>query len=204
MSVKFKETSIQELQKAEAEKSKIITNATSADGVISMTINGGVATGTLVKFVSPCDCVGVTALNINGKSYAFVDSMGNTIAELSGGTGGVFVSGAVIAAVIDEESSNAYIQNAAKAKPTANDVDAVLTAAGWSGSEAPYTQTVAVSGVTADSNGTVGVSESATDAQYQSAMIAMLRKTAQADGSITVKAYGEKPTVNIPITVTLH
>ena len=78
---------------------------------------------------------------------------------------------------------------------------AILSAAGWQGSYAPYTQTVTVDGITTDTQGTVSVSESATDEQYRAAMYAALRKTAQGTNSITIKAYGEKPTVDIPLTV---
>lgn len=78
---------------------------------------------------------------------------------------------------------------------------ATLTASGWSGTAAPYTQNVSVSGITADTNGTVFVSEGATDAQFSAALYAMLRKTAQGANYITIKAYGEKPTTDIPLTV---
>lgn len=78
---------------------------------------------------------------------------------------------------------------------------ATLTAAGWTGSSAPYTQTVTVSGLPAGAKGTVGLADTATDEQYEAAVAAMLRKTAQASNSITIKAYGEKPSVNIPIVV---
>lgn len=80
-------------------------------------------------------------------------------------------------------------------------IAAALTAVGWTGTTPPYTQTVAVGAVAIESGGSVYVAESATDEQYTAALGAQLRKTAQADGSITVKAYGDKPSVDIPITV---
>lgn len=78
---------------------------------------------------------------------------------------------------------------------------ATLDASAWEGSIAPFSQTVNVDGMTAETQGTVYVSESATDEQFSSAAYAILRKTAQGANSITIKAYGEKPTVDIPLTV---
>ena len=70
----------------------------------------------------------------------------------------------------------------------------------WSGS-GPYTQAVTVSGLTASSSGTVGVAQTATQAQWQAAAKAQLRVTAQANNSITITAYGVKPTVAIPCAI---
>lgn len=82
-----------------------------------------------------------------------------------------------------------------------SEITVILTASGWEGTAAPYMQTVNVDGMAADTQGTVFVSELATDEQYNAAMYAMLRKTAQGTNSITLKAYGEKPTIDIPLTV---
>ena len=76
-----------------------------------------------------------------------------------------------------------------------------LTAAGWTGAAAPYAQTVAVAGLLANSYGDIGPANSATAAQraaYRSALIAV---TAQADGSVTLVADGDKPAVDIPAVV---
>ena len=78
---------------------------------------------------------------------------------------------------------------------------ATLTVAGWTGSEAPYTQTVAVAGLAGDAHLIVGLAPSATAEQVEAAANAMLLATAQAAGSITVSAYGEKPEAAIPILI---
>ena len=82
-------------------------------------------------------------------------------------------------------------------------VEVVLSASGWQGTASPYTQVVSVAGITPDTEGVVVVSEGATDQQFMAATYAMLRKTAQGTDSITIKAYGEKPTVDIPLSVTI-
>lgn len=77
-----------------------------------------------------------------------------------------------------------------------------LAAAGWIGSAPPYTQTVSVTGMTASKKGvSVGVPATLTDAEFSAALYAVLRASAQGSDTITVKAYGEKPAVNIPILV---
>lgn len=81
---------------------------------------------------------------------------------------------------------------------------ATLTASKWSGTKAPYVQTVTVSGVTASDNGIVGLANSVTDEQYQAAISGLLIKTAQAANSLTIKAYGVKPEVDIPILVSVE
>lgn len=78
---------------------------------------------------------------------------------------------------------------------------ATLTVAGWTGSEAPYTQTVAVAGLAGDAHLIVGLAPSATAEQAEAAASALLLATGQAAGSITVSAYGEKPEAAIPILI---
>lgn len=74
---------------------------------------------------------------------------------------------------------------------------ATLTAAGWSNG----VQTLAVSGVTATANGSLRIAQSATDEQFAAWGAAQPRVTAQAAGSLTVKAAGAVPTIDIPVEV---
>lgn len=77
-----------------------------------------------------------------------------------------------------------------------------LTAAGWSGSAAPYTQTVSVVGLLAASKGVeVGLSDTATQTQRTAARSAMIAPTGIADGQITVVADGDVPTIDLPMLV---
>ena len=78
-------------------------------------------------------------------------------------------------------------------------VSATLTAAGWDADA--KTQTVSVAGVTATSNGSLRIAQSATDDQFTAWGAAQPRVTAQTDGSITVKLAGTVPTIDIPVEV---
>lgn len=82
-------------------------------------------------------------------------------------------------------------------------IGVTLTASGWSGSSAPYTQTVSVSGLTGTSIGRLSLVTYTSAAQRAAAREAMLYVTAQAAGSLTVTADGTKPDTDIPCTVTI-
>lgn len=85
-------------------------------------------------------------------------------------------------------------------------ISATLISTGWSGSGAPYTQFVSVPGVTADPAQVVSVSVAAnlTAAQYEAVTEAQLWGKSKAANSIVVAAYGDKPTINIPVIVTIY
>ena len=80
-------------------------------------------------------------------------------------------------------------------------VTVTLSASGWDADA--KTQTVSVSGVTASSNGSLRIAQSATDEQFTAWGSAQPRVTAQADGSITVKIAGTVPTIDIPVEVVI-
>ncbi|WP_308752958.1 hypothetical protein [uncultured Anaerotruncus sp.] len=90
-----------------------------------------------------------------------------------------------------------------KAAPARN-VTATLTAAGWVGDAAPYTQAVAVAEIAGEQTaGTIGLAAGTTTEQYDVAASGKLLLTAQAAGQITVSAFGEKPGVDIPVLITI-
>jgi hypothetical protein len=78
-------------------------------------------------------------------------------------------------------------------------VSATLLSGGWSSGE----QTLQISGVTAESNGVIGLSQSVSDAEMEAAKNAELYVCGQGTGTITVAAYGETPTRDIPVVVIL-
>ena len=81
-----------------------------------------------------------------------------------------------------------------------NALSLTLASGSWS-SATPPTQTVSATGVTASNIVVVGFGSGITSAQYDAASKAKLACTAQGTGTITMTAFGTKPTVNIPISV---
>ena len=98
------------------------------------------------------------------------------------------------------QSADAAVDAAEAISAYGTSVDVVLTAAGWTGEAASYTQTVAVAGLLADSFGDIGLTQGATDAQRAAARAALLSIQSQTDGAVTLIADGDKPTVDLPCT----
>ena len=82
-------------------------------------------------------------------------------------------------------------------------VNATLLASAWTGVDAPYTQVLAISGLTASQNGTISVAHNATAEQREIAREAMLSVIGQADGTLTIAADGEMPERDIPVYIIL-
>lgn len=80
-------------------------------------------------------------------------------------------------------------------------IDAKLTVSGWSGSSAPFSQVLAISGLHSDSNGSITISSGATEDERAAARSAILSVSQQAEGSITILADGDKPEIELPVTV---
>ena len=64
-------------------------------------------------------------------------------------------------------------------------------------------QTVAIEGMTADTDGVVGISQLISDAELEAVKSAELYVCGQGDGTLTIAAFGDVPTCDIPIVVIL-
>lgn len=80
-------------------------------------------------------------------------------------------------------------------------VTATLLAASWTGDAAPYSYTLTVSGVTATSNQEVLPALNITAEQLEALQGANIQDGGQAANSMTLKAYSDKPTIDLPIRV---
>ena len=70
----------------------------------------------------------------------------------------------------------------------------------WAGSAAPYTQSIAIAGVTAQSVVEVILPDTATQAHVEQYQALNWTDGGQAEGSITLKAWGTPNTSEIPVT----
>ena len=80
-------------------------------------------------------------------------------------------------------------------------VPATLLAASWSGDEAPYTYTLSVTGVTTTSNQEYLPALDITTEQLEALQAANIQDGGQAAGTATLKAFGTKPTIDLPIRI---
>lgn len=78
---------------------------------------------------------------------------------------------------------------------------ATLPANAWIGEVAPYTNTITVNGISATSNGYTSLAPSVNATQYEEARVAQLLLTSHTANTIVMSAFGQKPTVDIPIII---
>lgn len=83
------------------------------------------------------------------------------------------------------------------------DVNATLSSSGWLGSSAPFIQTLAVEGLTSTQNGSINISHSCTFEQRKATRDAILSILSQEDGALVIVADGKKPSMDIPVIITL-
>lgn len=104
-----------------------------------------------------------------------------------------------------EAAFNAALADVENKADKSTDTTATLLASGWTGDSAPYSYTLAVAGVTADSNQELLPALGITTEQLAALQAANIQDDGQAAGSITLKAFGEdKPTIDLPIRIILR
>lgn len=101
----------------------------------------------------------------------------------------------------DFNSDNTIITEALQKVRTVN---AELTTL-WEGGAAgyPYAQTVAVAGMTAGAIALFDIRNDATEAQLAAFELARIIAYSQSIDEITFRAWGDAPTINVPITIAI-
>ena len=136
---------------------------------------------------------------LDGDVAAALQAQINQKLPLDGGTmtGSLTLSGTPTADL--HAATKQYVDEQGPAQYSAN-----ITTSNWTGSAAPYTATVTVTGVPVNVVGSLAVSDAATDAAWAAAEKARLRPmTSTAANQVRIKALGTKPTITIPIVVTI-
>ena len=94
-------------------------------------------------------------------------------------------------------ASKEYVDSVA----TGTTLSITLSSAGWSGTTAPYTMTLTNAAITATSTQELSPATDITADQLIALQNANIIDGGQAAGSITLKAFGEKPSVDIPVRI---
>lgn len=102
----------------------------------------------------------------------------------------------------DQIATTAFVQAAINSADTTT-VELVLYANAWVGDSAPYTQTINHKLITPDCDGMVTFSSDITDEELAIGRSAQIRLTDQGNGTATITASGELPTVDLPISLML-
>lgn len=94
-------------------------------------------------------------------------------------------------------ASKQYVDSVA----TGTALSVTLASASWTGTAAPYTYTISNSAITATSNQALTPATDITADQLTALQNANIIDGGQAAGSMTLKAFGEKPSVDIPVRI---
>lgn len=192
------------------------TPSVSADGVISWTNDGGKDNPAPVNIKGNPGTDGVGVQSVVQTTTSTDDGGDNIITvTLTNGNTATFTvkngsKGSSATVTVDSEmsdtSTNPVQNKVAKAymdkfKATVRTANIGTT---WTGSEAPYTQTLNVLGVTADSVVDIFLSSDATASQVAEYGKLNLQDGGQSAKSITLKAFGTKNTATIPIKIIIR
>lgn len=86
-------------------------------------------------------------------------------------------------------------------KVKATTITETLNTANWIGTKAPFSQIISISSVKADSYIELTVPSNITLEQIEAYQSACIASGTVNNGSITVNAYGEKPSINLPLLI---
>ena len=164
----------------------------------------------------PSSATTVQALAAALGTLAFKSSIANT--QVSGLTTSQFASGVITTALnitAEGKIADARALKTLSDKITTNTnniaklnskiQNITLNSSSWSGSEPPYTYTVSNSNVTSTSKVVeIMPANGASNTQLEAYLYAGLCGGATGTGTITIKAFGEKPDINIPITIVVR
>lgn len=177
------------------------------DTVVAVTQNGTslvvsesilVKDGAKITFKAPCNSESIESITINGVVYTLCLYDGCSISthKLT-----CFTANTYVTVTLNTVDSKAYIVNGYEKTKVIN---ATLGLGSWEGSSAPYTCELIIDGVTDTSIQEILPALDITKEQLEALQLANIVDGGQSKGYITLKAFGTKPTINIPIRVLLR
>ena len=176
------------------------TNYTSAISSITE-----LSTGIIITVIPVAENIfsGSPTLNVNGSGAKPIMMLGcdNTGDLLKPGAGFLSYACPVTLRYLAEYQDGCWVvmgQQKAAAKSSTEAL--VIPSSAWTG-EGPYTAEVDCTIATASNNLVVGAGGTLTAEQQEAMSAAMIVCTAQAAGSVTLTAFGEAPTIDLPVNV---
>ncbi|MCI1965895.1 MAG: phage tail protein [Oscillospiraceae bacterium] len=137
---------------------------------------------------------------ISGQLDPAIDARIAAKTDVSGGIAGYDTANAHYADTAAHITANE--RTSWNAKPDKSTMAAAtIPASGWTGDAAPYSQAVSVDGVTDTSVNEILPDSDITAEQLESLQGANIQDGGQAAGSITLLAYGDKPTIDLPVRI---
>ena len=115
-----------------------------------------------------------------------------------------FVYGTVSHEIIHNIVSNEWSHSEFKLASISTAVELTLSASSWTGDSAPYTYTLSVTNVTTTSNQELLPALNITSEQLTALQSANIQDGGQSADTIVLKAFGDKPTIDLPIRVILR
>lgn len=171
-------------------------NSTGAKAIVDK--NGTALTSTTAPLFG-----GLCLLAYNGTNWVLLDSMGNSSlfgsVKLSDSTSSTYAASAGVAAT-PKAAKAAY--DLANTKAVKVLYTGTLTTE-WTATDTGYTQTLTVNGVLASDTPVIGIVQTSTVATNQTLLEnwALVSRITTAANSITAYAYGDAPTVALPIQI---
>ena len=198
----------------------IATYGTTTNAEIEAAYQAGKAVYCLDKSTTPIGFYSLTRISTSGH-YAYFDvAIGQDLSGIGFGktvqairiscTQGTWNTTKYAAATSEHASAHAsdgadpITPASIGAAPISTTTEVTLAAASWSGDSAPYTYTLTVNGVTDTSTQEIVFATSINLEQLTAGQNANIQDGGQSANTIVLKAWGEKPTVDLPIRVIMR
>lgn len=198
----------------------IATYGTTTNAEIEAAYQAGKAVYCLDKSTTPSGFYSLTRISTSGHYANFDVAIGQDLSGIGLGetvqairiscTQGTWSTTKYAAATSEHASAHAsdgtdpITPASIGAAPISTTTEVTLAAASWSGDSAPYTYTLTVNGVTDTSTQEIVFATSINLEQLTAGQNANIQDGGQSANTIVLKAWGEKPTVDLPIRVIMR